>query len=137
MIGVAIYIVGDSDKQLTLWMIGIGLFLFSFSAGFGGIYFKEIIAKVFSRQERGRSMADKQLFSSLAAIISGGVTGVILENFQAPTSYAYLFMISAILMSIGLFAFATNHPKRASPKGSPPSGYLSKMPTLPSKEIRG
>ena len=107
MIGVAIYIVGDSDKILTLWMIGVGLFLFSFSAGFGGIYFKEIIAKVFSREERGKTMANKQLFSSLAAIISGGVTGVILENFQAPMNYAYLFMISAILMSIGLFAFAT------------------------------
>jgi len=107
MIGIAIFIIGDSNKSLTLWMIGIGLFAFSFSAGFGGIYFKEIIAKVFSREERGKTMANKQLFSSLAAIISGGVTGMILENFQAPMSYAYLFMVSSLLMSIGLFAFAT------------------------------
>ncbi len=107
MIGVAIYIVGDSNKSLTLWLIGIGLFFFSFSAGFGGIYFKELIAKVFSREERGKTMANKQLFSSLAAIISGGVTALILENFEAPTSYAYLFMISSLFMSIGLFAFAT------------------------------
>ena len=107
MIGVAIFIVGDSNKSLTLWMIGIGLFLFSFSAGFGGIYFKELIAKVFSREERGKTMANKQLFSSLAAIISGGVTAIILENFEAPRSYAYLFMVSSLFMSIGLFAFAT------------------------------
>lgn len=52
-------------------------------------------------------MANKQLFASLAAILSGGVTGVILEHFQAPMSYAYLFMISAFLMLIGLYAFAT------------------------------
>jgi MFS family permease len=107
MIGFAIYAIGDSNKTLTLWLIGVGLFFFSFSAGFGGIYFKEIIAKVFTREQRGRTMADKQLFSSLAAILSGGVTGVILENFEAPMSYAYLFMVSAFLMLIGLFAFAT------------------------------
>ena len=107
MIGIAIFLIGDSNKTLTLWLIGIGLFTFSFSAGFGGIYFKEIIAKVFSKEERGRTMADKQLFSSLAAILSGGVTAVILENFEAPMSYAYLFIVSSFLMLIGLFAFAT------------------------------
>jgi len=107
MIGFAIYYVGDDNKVLTLWLIGIGLFFFSFSAGFGGVYFKEIIAKVFSREERGRTMADKQFFSSLAAVLSGGVAGVILEKFEAPQSYAYLFMISAFLMLIGLTAFST------------------------------
>ena len=107
MIGFVIFFVGDKNPTLTLWLIGIGLFFFSFSAGFGGIYFKEIIAKVFNKEERGRTMADKQLFASLAAILSGGVTGVILQHFQAPISYAYLFMISAFLMLIGLYAFAT------------------------------
>jgi len=107
MIGFAIFWVGDSNKTLTLWLIGIGLFFFSFSAGFGGIYFKEIIAKVFTPDQRGRTMANKQFFSSLAALLSGSVTGVILEYFEAPMNYAYLFMISAFLMLIGLFAFAT------------------------------
>ena len=107
MIGFAIFWVGDSNKTLTLWLIGIGLFFFSFSAGFGGIYFKEIIAKVFTREQRGRTMANKQFFSSFAALLSGGVTGVILEYFKAPMSYAYLFMISAFLMLVGLFIFAT------------------------------
>ena len=106
MIGFAIFQVGDSNKTVTLWLIGIGLFFFSFSAGFGGIYFKEIIAKVFVPRERGRTMANKQFFSSLAALLSGSVTGMILETFEAPMNYAYLFMISAFLMLIGLFAFA-------------------------------
>lgn len=98
---------GDSDKTLTLWLIGIGLFFFSFSAGFGGIYFKEILAKVFSKSERGKTMANKQFFASFAAIISGGVAGWVLQNFEAPLSYAYLFMISSLLMAIGLVAFAS------------------------------
>jgi len=107
LIGAAIYFVGDANKTLTLWLIGIGLFFFSFSAGFGGIYFKEIIAKVFDKKERGRTMSNKQLFASIGSLLSGGVAGWVLENFQAPDSYAYLFMISALLMAVGLIAFAS------------------------------
>ncbi|OQX73490.1 MAG: MFS transporter [Campylobacteraceae bacterium 4484_4] len=107
LIGLAIFLFGDEHKKLTLWLIGIGLFLFSFSAGFGGIYFKEIIAKVFTKKERGITMANRQLFSSLGAVLSGGVAGWVLSRFEAPMSYAYLFMISSFLMALGLAAFAT------------------------------
>ena len=48
-IGVAIYLVGDSNPPLTLLLIALFLFLFSFSAGFGSIYFNEILAKVFTQ----------------------------------------------------------------------------------------
>jgi len=107
LIGAAIHFVGDRNPTLTLWLIGIGLFGFSFVAGFGGIYFKEIIAKVFTREQRGRTMADRQLWSSVGAIISGGIAGWVLQRFSAPESYAMLFMLSAFLMALGLAAFAT------------------------------
>ncbi|ADV45849.1 MFS transporter [Nitratifractor salsuginis] len=107
LIGAAIHFVGDRNPTLTLWLIGIGLFGFSFVAGFGGIYFKEILAKVFTRRERGRTMADRQLASSVGAIISGGIAGWVLQHYQAPENYAVLFMLSAFLMAIGLIAFAT------------------------------
>jgi MFS family permease len=106
-IGLAIYLIGDSDKNLTLLLIGIGLFFFSFSAGFGGIYFKEIIAKVFSKQERGKTMSNKQFFASAGSLLSGGVAGLVLDSFPAPQSYAYLFMVSSFFMALGLFAFST------------------------------
>jgi MFS family permease len=106
LIGAAIHFVGDRNPALTLWLIGIGLFGFSFVAGFGGIYFKEIIAKVFTREQRGRTMADRQLWSSVGAIISGGIAGWVLQRFDAPENYAMLFMLSAFLMALGLVAFA-------------------------------
>ncbi len=106
LIGAAIHFVGDRNPTLTLWLIGIGLFGFSFVAGFGGIYFKEIIAKVFDRSQRGRTMANRQLWSSVGAILSGGIAGWVLERFEAPESYAMLFMLSAFLMALGLAAFA-------------------------------
>ena len=107
LIGVSIYFVGDSNKTLTLWLIGIGLFIFSFTAGFGAIYFKEIIAKVFSKEYRGKTMANRQMWTAIASILSGGVTGYVLEHFEAPLSYAYLFMVSSFFMSLGFIAFGT------------------------------
>jgi len=107
LIGIAIYFVGDSNKTLTLWLIGIGLFGFSFTAGFGAIYFKELIAKVFSKEYRGRTMANRQIFTAIGSILSGGVAGYVLQNYQAPLNYAYLFMVSSFLMAIGFIAFGT------------------------------
>ena len=107
LIGLAIFLIGDKNPTLTLWIFAIGLFIFSFSAGFGSIYFSEIIAKIFDKKERGKSMANRQFFAAVASIVSGGVAGLVLEKFEAPYSYAYLFMISSVLMGIGFVIFST------------------------------
>ncbi|NOZ90691.1 MAG: MFS transporter [Epsilonproteobacteria bacterium] len=106
-IGASIYFIGDSNKPLTLFFIGVGLFFFSFTAGFGAIYFKELQAKIFSKEYRGKTMANRQIAGAIASIISGGVAGYVLNNFQAPQSYAYLFMVSSLFMAIGFGTFIT------------------------------
>jgi len=106
-IGASIYFIGDSNKPLTLFFIGVGLFFFSFTAGFGAIYFKELQAKIFSKKYRGKTMANRQIAGAIASIISGGVAGYVLNNFQAPQSYAYLFMVSSLFMAIGFGTFVT------------------------------
>ncbi|MEA3352370.1 MAG: MFS transporter [Campylobacterota bacterium] len=112
-IGVMIFIFGEDNHDIALFGIGLGLFLFSFSAGFGAIYFKEMNAKIFSNKFRGKSMAVRQFFAGFAAIISGAGAAYILEVFEPPYSYAWLFMISALLMGAGLFAFGTvSEPKK-------------------------
>jgi MFS family permease len=85
----------------------LGLFFFSFTAGFGAIYFKELQAKIFSKEYRGKTMANRQIAGSIASIISGSVAGYVLNSFPAPQSYAYLFMVSSLLMAIGFGIFAT------------------------------
>ena len=107
LIGVSIFFLGDENKTLTLFFIGVGLFFFSFSAGFGAIYFKELQAKLFSKKYRGKTMANRQIASAVASIISGGVAGYVLTAFEAPLNYAYLFIISSLLMAIGFVAFST------------------------------
>lgn len=106
-IGLSIFIIGDDNKTSTLFLIGLGLFGFSFAAGFGAIYFKELQAKLFSRKYRGKTMANRNIASSIASIISGGVTGYVLSQFQAPLNYAYLFMVSSFFMLIGFMAFVS------------------------------
>lgn len=106
-IGLSIFFIGDTHKSLTLFLIGLGLFFFSFSAGFGAIYFKELQAKLFSKKYRGKTMANRQIAGSIASIISGGVTGYVLNNYEAPLNYAYLFMVSSAFMIIGFITFVT------------------------------
>ena len=112
-IGFAIIVFGDKHKSLTLFLIGLGLFFFSFSAGFGAIYFREILAKMFSHKYRGYTMAYRQFFTGLGSVLSGAAAGWVLNHFKAPQSYGYLFIISAMFMGIGFFIFSkVDEPKK-------------------------
>ena len=106
-IGIAILLFGETHPTLTLVCIGIGLFIFSFSAGFGAIYFKDIIAKIFSHKFRGKTMAYRQFFSAFGGLISGAMAGWVLQHFDAPQSYGYLFIISSFIMGFGYISFGT------------------------------
>jgi MFS family permease len=106
-IGLSIYLLGETHKTATLFFIGTGLFFFSFTAGFGAIYFKELQAKLFTKKYRGKTMANRQIAGSVASIISGGIAGYVLNTYEAPLNYAYLFMVSSIIMAIGFVIFGT------------------------------
>lgn len=105
-IGMGIYLFGPTNHEAALWCIGIGLFIFSFSAGFGAIYFNEILGKVFTNRYRGKVIAQRQIAAGLGALSSGVGAALILENFQAPYSFAYLFCISALIMLAGVIPYA-------------------------------
>jgi len=106
-IGLSIVLFGKDSPNLTLFCIGLGLFIFSFSAGFGAIYFKDIIGKIFSHKFRGKTMAYRQFFSAVGGLISGALAALILEYFPEPMSYGYLFIISSFIMGLGYIAFGT------------------------------
>lgn len=105
-IGAGIYLFGPADPERALWSIGIGLFVFSFAAGFGAIYFNEILGKVFSHSYRGKVFAQRQFAAGIGALISGLGAGAVLEHFTPPQSFAYLFFISAFVMLLGVIPYA-------------------------------
>ena len=106
-IGLVIIIFGENHPTLTLVLMGLGFFIFSFAAGFGTVYFNEILAKIFSHKIRGRTTAIRQFVSGIGAIMSGAAAGYILTHFEAPYSFGYLFIVSAFFMLFGILAFAT------------------------------
>ena len=106
-IGLSIILFGEDNPTLTLFCIGIGLFVFSFSAGFGAIYFKDIVAKIFSHKFRGKTMAYRQFFSAFGGLISGALAALVLEQYEAPQSFGYLFIISSFVMGLGYISFGT------------------------------
>lgn len=106
-IGLSIYFFGKYDSTLTLWLIGIGLFAFSFSSGWGTIYFQELLGKCFTTEYRGVTLAYRQFFSNMGGILSGGMAGFILEKFPEPYNFAYLFFISTFLMLCGYLFLGT------------------------------
>ncbi len=105
-IGAGIYVFGAVHPSWALWCIGIGLFIFSFAAGFGSVYFNEILGKVFTHRYRGRVFAQRQFAAGVGALISGVSAAVILEYTPAPASFAYLFMFSAFVMLLGVIPYA-------------------------------
>ncbi|MCW8895435.1 MAG: MFS transporter [Sulfurimonas sp.] len=105
-IGIAIILFGENYPNVTLASIGFGLFMFSFSAGFAAIYFREIMAKIFSHKFRGKTMAYRQFFSAVGGLLSGALAAWILESFEPPYSYGYLFIISSFIMGFGYLSFS-------------------------------
>lgn len=106
LIGIAIIFFGENYPNITLFSIGLGLFIFSFSAGFAAIYFREIMAKIFTHKFRGKTMAYRQFFSAVGGLLSGALAAWILESFEAPQSYGYLFVISSFIMAFGYISFS-------------------------------
>jgi len=100
-IGVSIYFFGTTNPVLTLWLFGLFLFLFSFSAGFGTVYFSELMGKSFTNEYRGKTMAYRQFFAGISAILVGGISAWALVYFDKPISFVILFIVSAFVMSLG------------------------------------
>ncbi|MBN2213785.1 MAG: MFS transporter [Bacteroidales bacterium] len=106
-IGLVIYLFGNVNPVLTLWLIGLGLFSFSFTAGLGTILFHELLGKVFTNEYRGVTWAYRQIFMGIGGILSGIIAGWIFNRYEKPASFAYAFLISALFMMIGYIVLGT------------------------------
>ncbi|MCF6367131.1 MAG: MFS transporter [Bacteroidales bacterium] len=104
-VGLSILFFAGFGNILVLLLISLFLFLFSFSAGVGVIYYQELLGKSFTKKYRGKAIAYKQIASGTAGIISGGISGLILEFFSEPVSFSLLFIISGVIMAFGFVIF--------------------------------
>ena len=124
-IGLIILLLGNTSPTLTLLFFGISLFTFSYSAGFGTIYYQEIMGKMFTKQYRGKLISQRQILAGFVSIIGViGISGTILERVKAPFSFAFLFLISSLIMGFGYFYFL-QFKENPSRKGSSPFNTFS------------
>ncbi len=108
-IGLAIYFFGNVNPVLTLWLIGLGLFTFSFTAGLGTILFHELLGKIFTNEYRGVTWAYRQISMGIGGILSGVIAGWIFNLYERPLGFAYAFLISGIFMLIGYVFLGVVH----------------------------
>ena len=132
-IGLVLFFFSETHPSLALWLFGILLFIFSFAAGFGTIYFQELMGKLFSATDRGKLIATRQFFSGLGYILSGLLAAYVLQHFQAPHNFAYLFLISAFAMGIGYTSVGflkETEKKKIQPREQHFSLFFAKMISL-------
>ncbi|MBN1252990.1 MAG: MFS transporter [Bacteroidales bacterium] len=102
-LGLVIYYF-STYSDVVLILFALGMFIFSFSAGFGAVYYQELLGKSFSKEYRGKVLAGQQFASGFAGILSGGLSAFLLEAYPKPESFAYIFIISGLIMLLS-FSF--------------------------------
>jgi len=97
----------ESHPRFVLLSLFGWIFLFSFSGGFAGLAYADIIGKLAPKGTRGRLYASKQFASSLAMLLGGVlVAGLLgLSSLPYPKNYALILAIGALGLFIAAKAF--------------------------------
>jgi MFS family permease len=101
-----IFAIGTSSPSLLL--IGFGLFfaLYGLSSGVAGISFMEIVAKAIPNNKRGSFFGSRMFFGGLGAALSGPLVKLVLDKWQFPYNFGYLYCFSLTFIILGLIVFA-------------------------------
>ncbi len=83
------------------------IFLFSFSGGFAGIVYTDLIGKLLNKGERGSFFAYKQFSSSIGALIGGLIILAAFDtlNISYPNNYALILLLGFLGLVIASGAF--------------------------------
>lgn len=90
-------------------MIIIAIFflmtIFSFSGAFANIPYTDILGKSLKPDDRKKFMVKRQTIRSVGILISALLVRQFLILFKFPTNYSILFILAAMMLLIGSFAF--------------------------------
>jgi len=93
-----VYKYASQDPSIVIISLFFWVFLFSFSGGFAGIVYTDIIGKFLKKGERGSLYAFKQFFSSIGFLIGGFIIAFAfnVSNISYPTNYALILFMGFI-----------------------------------------
>ncbi len=104
---IAVYFFAERAPALVLTSLFGWVFLFSFSGGFAGVSYADIIGKLVPRGRRGRLYASKQFASSVAMLVGGILIARIFstEGMAYPVNYALILCIGSAGLLVASIAF--------------------------------
>jgi len=109
------------------------VFLFSFSGGFAGIVYTDLIGKFLKKGERGNLYSFKQFFSSVGFLIGGLIIAFAfnVSNVSYPNNYALILFMGFIglLIASGAFWYIKEPPSKIEKQESF-FVFVKKIPTV-------
>lgn len=119
---------------LVLYLFILWIFIFSASAGFAGLSYSSLIAKLLDSKERGQFYAVKQFIGSSASVLGGLVIGKIFKNsgLEYPYNFAialFIGFVGLVIASLGFFALK-EPPSEIESTHEKFSGFLKSVPGI-------
>lgn len=98
-----------SDPRFVLSIFFMLFTIYSLAAGIAGSPFMDIVAKTIPPEKRGGFFGNRDLAGAICAIAGGYVVNYFLSDEMSarfPLNFAYLFLIAAIAIAIGVLSFS-------------------------------
>ena len=101
------YLYAKEHPSTVIISLFFMVFLFSFSGGFAGIVYTDIIGKLLKKGKRGKLYTLKQLFSGIGSLIGGLIIAFFfnVSTLPYPTNYALILFIGFIGLLVASIAF--------------------------------
>jgi MFS family permease len=98
---------------VVILLIFIFIAIFAVSGGFANISYVDIMGKSILKEQRKHFFSIKQIISSIGVLVSAYFARKILQNFNFPQNYTYLFASAGILLTVASLGFWRIHEVRA------------------------
>ena len=134
-LGMAFFTYKYANQNPTIVVVSLFLwvFLFSFSGGFAGIVYTDLIGKFLKKGERGNLYAFKQFFSSIGFLIGGLIIAFAfnISNIPYPNNYALILFMGfvGLLIASGAFWYIKEPPSKIE-KQEPFFVFVKKIPAI-------
>lgn len=122
------------NPTYLIYLVFIGIFIFSISGAFAGISYNDIVGKSFVDEERKRFFVAKQLVASIGILISAVLVRSLLVEFAYPDNYQIAFGVAGSLLFIASmgFLFIKEKPTKLTKSYS---GFIEVIKSIP-HEVR-
>ena len=93
------------SPQILIYAVFFLMFIFSLSGTFAGVSYTDILGKSLAVQQRSQFFVNRQIFTSVAFLVSAPVSRWVLGYSVYPYNYAWMFGLAAGLLFIASFGF--------------------------------